>query len=74
MVETGGAGNTEQFCPSAARHPRKPPRHVERYWLCDRCAAEWTLMQDRSGGIALAPLSRAPVGSTVAVQGYRRDL
>src|ERR1700736_2817440 len=35
---------------------------VERYWLCDPCAIEWTLICDREQGILLTP-ARRPVAS-----------
>lgn len=38
---------------------RQQRRHVEHYWLCDDCAARWTLIYDRENGVALAPLRRA---------------
>ncbi len=41
---------------------RQTQRCVEHYWLCDECAAEWTLVYDRDRGVALAPLRR-PVAS-----------
>ena len=46
---------------------RKQQRVVEHYWLCDGCAAQWTLVYDGERGIALAPL-RGPgsVESAVA--------
>ncbi len=71
MVESSGSSNLEGFAAAASRHSRKPPRLVERYWLCDRCATGWTLIQDRSGGIALTPLSRAPVHTPIPIQAYR---
>ena len=37
---------------------RQPQRQVEHYWLCDDCAARWTLVYDREHGVALAPLRR----------------
>ncbi len=40
---------------------RQQPRCVEHYWLCDDCAAHWTLVYDRANGIALIPLRRAAV-------------
>ena len=47
MAESG-----ELTAPS--RHERRPPRHVERYWLCDNCAVIWTLIHDNRQGIVLA--------------------
>jgi hypothetical protein len=40
---------------------RKPPQHVEHFWLCDGCAPLWTLVQNGSQGISLVPL-RQPAG------------
>lgn len=37
---------------------RQSHRRTERYWLCDQCAAVWTLMFDQQQGIRLAPLPR----------------
>ena len=41
---------------------RRLQRQVEHYWLCDECAARWTLVYDHERGVALAPLRR-PVAS-----------
>jgi hypothetical protein len=38
--------------------PRKQGQGVERYWLCDQCAAEWTLVYNWQRGIVLVPLTR----------------
>ena len=37
---------------------KQTARHVEHYWLCGSCAAEWTLVYDKENGVALAPLRR----------------
>jgi hypothetical protein len=37
---------------------RKVRRQVEHYWLCDECAARWTLVYDGDQGVAMAPLRR----------------
>jgi hypothetical protein len=44
---------------------RQQQRCVEHFWLCDDCAAQWTLVFDRDSGVALAPLRR-PTMSVVA--------
>jgi hypothetical protein len=44
---------------------KQPPRLVEHYWLCDECAAQWTLICDRKNGVALVPLRR-PTSSVAA--------
>lgn len=35
-------------------------RRVERYWLCDECAAELTLTFDQSHGVVTVPLQDTP--------------
>ncbi len=54
---------------------RRQQRLVEHYWLCDDCAAHYTLIYDREhGGVELSALRRpaesvaiaAAVGSEVA--------
>jgi hypothetical protein len=35
---------------------RQSQRLVEHYWLCDECAAKWTLIYHHEYGIELAPL------------------
>jgi hypothetical protein len=44
---------------------RQQQRQVEHYWLCDECAAQWTLIYDRERGVALAPAKR-PVTTVAA--------
>jgi hypothetical protein len=49
---------------------RQLHRQVEHYWLCDECAAHWTLVYDRERGVALTPLkSSAPSMAAVAQGG-----
>jgi hypothetical protein len=36
---------------------RKPPQRVDRYWLCARCSALWTLTQNEDRSIVLIPLT-----------------
>ena len=45
---------------------RRQPRHVEHYWLCDSCAAQWTLVYDQHCGIALTPLPRPVTDAALA--------
>jgi hypothetical protein len=35
---------------------RRILRHVERYWLCDRCSGRLTLAVERGGGMITVPL------------------
>jgi hypothetical protein len=49
---------------------RRQQRLVEHYWLCDDCAAQWTLIYDRERGVALAPARRpAPAVAAAAHSG-----
>jgi hypothetical protein len=42
---------------------RRQQRQVEHYWLCDDCAAQYTLVYDREhGGVSLTSL-RLPAAS-----------
>ena len=45
---------------------RKPPRHVEHFWLCNECSVEYTLIYDRKQGVALAPLQQAEANAGAA--------
>jgi hypothetical protein len=66
LVETDCAAKLgEARVASAQMRPR--PRRVDRYWLCDQCAEAWTLVQERTQGIVLVPLRRAPTRAGVAV-------
>ena len=46
---------------------RKLQRRVEHYWLCDDCAARWTLISDREHGVALAALRRRVASAETGV-------
>lgn len=48
---------------------RQPQRQVEHYWLCDECAAHWTLVYDRERGVALAPLKSSAPSMAAFAQG-----
>jgi hypothetical protein len=50
---------------------RQQPRQVEHYWLCDDCAAEWTLVYDRERGITLVALRRPAVSVAAAAGSIR---
>lgn len=56
LVEIDYASKSPTDEAFALTHKRKPPRSTERFWLCDRCAQVWTLVQDKNRGIVLLPL------------------
>jgi len=62
LVETDRIGKTAG--PPFIR-AKQTQRLVEHYWLCDECAAMWTLIFDPGRGIALVPLRR-PAGNAAS--------
>lgn len=67
LVETDKAAKSGESAASSSAVGRPQPRLIERYWLCDECAAVWTLVHDRSEGIVLVPLPRPPATARVAM-------
>jgi len=71
LVETGRVTKPgESVAPPFVR-ARQEQRQVEHYWLCDRCAAQWTLVFDGERGIVLAPLRR-PAASVASAPAAAR--
>ena len=66
LVETGRPKPGEPESPPFLQ-ARQVHRRVERYWLCDQCAAVWTLIHDREQGIRLTPLPRPVVSVPAAM-------
>jgi hypothetical protein len=74
LVETEFVSRSRELAAPSSPRLRLQPRRVERYWLCDECAAVWTLVHDRKQGIVLMPLSRPPVGARVGVAEEYREM
>jgi hypothetical protein len=68
QVETESLKKTGASFPATSSRVRQRQRHVERYWLCSDCAAQWTLTYDRERGIMLV-LLRRPVARVSAIAG-----
>jgi hypothetical protein len=51
---------------------RQLQRQVEHYWLCNECAAQWTLVYERDRGVALAPLRKPVAGAPAVAEAARR--
>ena len=64
VVEAGRFNSREAEYPPGLPL-REAQQRIERYWLCDSCAAVWTLIFDRHDGVRLVPLPR-PVASVPA--------
>jgi hypothetical protein len=73
LVETESVAKPKDQQALASAPMRLQPRRVERYWLCDQCAEVWTLVQERSQGIELVPLRRAPTRASVAIAECRES-
>lgn len=72
LVETERLTKPGQPAPPFIR-ARQQQRQVEHYWLCDDCAAQWTLIYDRERGVALAPLRR-PIATAAAAAAGRSGI
>jgi len=69
LVETDGSSKPGEF-PSQFVRTRQQPRRVEHFWLCDECAAKWTLVYDRERGIGLLPLRRPAASAPAAAAAH----
>ncbi len=68
LVETGRVPKPGESATPPFVRPRQQQRCVEHFWLCDDCAAHWTLAYDQERGITLAALRR-PILSVAAAAG-----
>jgi len=59
LVETDRLAKPGEAAAPPFVRARQQQRLIEHYWLCDECAAQWTLIYDRERGVSLAPLRRA---------------
>ena len=74
LVETDRLAKPGEAAAPPFVRARQQHRHVEHYWLCDACAAQWTLIYDRDEGVALAPLRRPAMGVAVAMSASRNGV
>lgn len=58
LVETDELAKTGKSSAPPFVRARQQQRVVEHYWLCDDCAAQWTLIYDRDHKVAVIPLRR----------------
>jgi len=65
IVETALGGQPGEAEPPPLLRARAK-RRVERYWLCDPCAMEWTLIYDRENRVLLVPSRQSVAGGHVA--------
>lgn len=56
LVETERVAKPGESIVPPFMRARQSQRLVEHYWLCDECAAKWTLIYHHEHGIELAPL------------------
>ncbi len=67
LVETNRLTKPGQSVSPPFVRARQQQRQVEHYWLCDDCAAEWTLVSDSDHGIALEPLRRPAASAPISL-------
>jgi hypothetical protein len=72
LVETERLTKPGQAAAPPFVRARQQPRQVEHFWLCDDCAAQWTLVYERDRGVALAPLRR-PVAAATPIAAAARS-
>ena len=66
LVEINRLAKPGESVPLPFVRARQQQRLVEHFWLCDDCAARWTLIYDRERGITLMPLRRPIVNAISA--------
>ena len=62
LVEAGSTRLNEGESQTLVHGRQRGGPRLERYWLCDECAAVWTLVCDRRQGILLMQLARPVSG------------
>jgi len=70
LVETERLIRPGESVPPPFVRARQKRRHVEHFWLCDACAALYTLVYEKERGVALVPLRR-PVSGSGGAAGLR---
>jgi hypothetical protein len=70
LVETERVTRPGESAPPFVR-ARQLQRFVEHYWLCDDCAALWTLVYNREHGVTLVALRRPAVSVEAAGTEHR---
>jgi hypothetical protein len=58
LVETDRIAKPGQSAAPPFLRAKRQQRVVEYFWLCDDCAAEWTLCYDGESRVALVPLRK----------------
>jgi hypothetical protein len=52
----------------------RQPQRIEHFWLCDQCAAVFTLSFQRGRGMVTVPLPEAVQKETVSAVGLRQTV
>jgi hypothetical protein len=65
LVETDRLARPGESAAPPFIRAKQPQRLVEYFWLCDRCAAQWTLTYDQENRVALVPLRKPTANSCV---------
>jgi hypothetical protein len=74
LVETDRVAKPGESSGPPFVRARQKQRQVEHFWLCDECAARYSLVYDHDRGVALVPLRR-PAGTVhVSSSAMRSDI
>ncbi len=71
VVEADTKTQNQPASPFVRVKPRQ--QKLEHYWLCDECAAHWTLVSHQVQGIEMTPL-RKPMHTVRALDGIRSGM
>jgi hypothetical protein len=58
LVETDRIARPGESAAPPFVRAKQPQRLVEHFWLCDVCAAQWTIAYDRESRVALVALRK----------------
>jgi hypothetical protein len=72
LVETDRLTKPGESAGPPFMRARQVQRQVEHFWLCDECAARYSLVYDPGRGVALVPL-RKPAGAVNAASSAARS-
>jgi hypothetical protein len=71
VIEADRSPQNSSAAPFVRVKTRK--QKLEHYWLCDECAAVWTLVSDHNQGIEMISLRR-PMHTVRALDGIRSGM
>jgi hypothetical protein len=74
LVETERLTNPRESAGPSVMRARRQQRQVEHFWLCDQCAAQFSLVYDHERGVALVSLRRPVAAADPAMSAARNGV